>query len=154
MIAPGQNVNTKSKFNPHARRKARRLALQALYQWQVSGHVPADIMAQFLQDQDVAKADINYFEELLKNIVAQQQQLDDSLQPFLTRPVSELDPIELSLLRIGLYELIHRLDVPYRVVINEAVELAKTFGATEGHKYVNAVLDKAAQTIRKIELNR
>lgn len=146
-------MNTKSKFNPHARRKARRLALQALYQWQVSKHGPADIRAQFLQDQDVAKADLDYFDELLRNIVAQQQQLDDALQSFLTRSIAELDPIELTLLRIGFYELTKRFDIPYRVVINEAVELAKTFGATDGHKYVNGVLDKAAQTIRHLEIN-
>lgn len=146
-------MNTKPKFNPHARRKARRLALQALYQWQVSNHLPADIMAQFLQDQDVAKADLQYFEEVLQSVVAQQRQLDEALQPFLARPLSELDPVELSLLRIALYELINRLDIPYRVIINEAVELAKTFGATEGHKFVNGVLDKAAQSIRHVEIN-
>ncbi len=144
-------MNTKTKFNPHARRKARRLALQALYQWQVGQHSTADIKAQFLQDQDVAKADMTYFDELLQNIVAEQQQLDDVLQPFVTRPVSELDPIELTLLRIGIYELTKRLDIPYRVVINEAVDLAKLFGATDGHKFVNGVLDKAAQEIRKVE---
>lgn len=145
-------MNKKTKFNPHARRKARRLALQALYQWQVSNHLPTDIKMQFLQDQDVTKADVAYFEELLQNIVAQHKEIDAALEPFLTRPSAELDPVELSLLRIGLYELSNRLEIPYRVIINEAVELAKTFGATDGHKFVNGVLDKAAQAIRHLEI--
>lgn len=144
--------NSKAKFNPHARHKARRLALQAIYQWQCSKHLPKEIYEQFILQQDVKNAELDYFKELLENIVADHQALDEQCKPFLDRAITSLDPIELSLLRMGIYELTRHPEIPYRVVINEAVDLAKTFGATDGHKYINGVLDKAAQEIRKIEI--
>jgi transcription antitermination protein NusB len=144
-------MTNKIKFNPHARRKARRLLLQALYQWQLASNSLRELTEQFAQDENMAQADSIYFQEALQIIPAKQQQLDDYLTPFLDRPILELDPIELAILRIGAYELSERLEIPYRVVINEAVELTKTFGSIEGHKYINGVLDKLAHQLRTVE---
>ena len=138
-------------MNITARRKARRLALQALYQWQLSQQPIAEIQAQFHTHQNMKVIDVDYFDELLQQISAQQEQIDQQFSQFLDRAMSALNPVELSILRIACYELLHRLDVPYRVVINEALELAKLFGAVEGHKYVNAVLDKLAKQSRDAE---
>jgi N utilization substance protein B len=145
-------MNQKEKFHPHARRKARRLILQALYQWQIAGQSIADISLQFAEDESMPKADSAYFYEAIKEIPAQCPELDAHLAPFLDRPMVELDPIELAILRMGAYELATQLAIPYRVVINEAVELAKTFGAEDGHKYINGVLDKLARVLRKTEM--
>ena len=147
------------------RRAARQLTLQALYQWQVSGNamheVEAHIRAAVPDDgleshEDITEAlkvaDLAYFHELAKNIPVSQQELDAGFAPFLDRRVEELDPIELALLRLGSYELTRRLDVPYRVVINEAVELAKRFGGTDSHKYINSILDKLALRVRAVEV--
>lgn len=137
-----------NKFNPHNRRRARRYALQALYQWQLSGSDIFDIERQFLNDYDMAKVEVPYFQELLHEIPKQISELDATFQPLLDRKVSELDPIETVTLRMGTYELLKRLDIPYKVAIDEAVELTKTFGTVDGYKYVNAVLDKVAQKSR------
>jgi len=145
-------MSSKNKFNPQARHKARRLLLQALYQWQLAQQPITEIAVQFAQDENMAKADSAYFQELLRAISAQCQTLDQQFEPFLDRPLQELDPIELTILRLGTYELVQRLEIPYRVVINEAVELAKTFGAEEGHKYVNGILDQVAQRVRSAEI--
>lgn len=142
-------VNTSS---PSARRKARRFALQALYQWQLSGNDLADIELQFRRDNDMKKVDREYFHELLHGVPAQVDVLDDALQPALDRKVAELSQVEKVILRIGAFELINRLDVPYRVVLNEGIELAKLFGADDSFKYVNGVLDKLARKFRKLEL--
>lgn len=136
-----------------ARRKARSLALQALYGWHVAGLPLSDIEAQYRTDNDFAKVDGAYFHELLTGVGKNLTELDESLATVLDRPVKELDPIELATLRIGVYELMHRIDVPYKVVINEGIELAKTFGATDGHKYVNGILDKLAPRLRSAEVN-
>lgn len=141
-------MNTTNKFNPHNRRRARRYALQALYQWQISGNDIADIEQHFLQDYDMAKVEVSYFQELLHEIPKHISELDAMFQPLLDRKVSELDPIETVTLRMGTYELLKRLDIPYKVAIDEAVELTKTFGTVDGYKYVNAVLDKVAQKSR------
>ncbi|SFX19793.1 transcription antitermination factor NusB [Marinospirillum alkaliphilum] len=148
-----------------ARSAARQLTLQALYQWQVSGNamhqVEAYIRAALPDDglephEDIAAvlktADLAYFHEMAQAVARQQTELDESFAPFLDRRVNELDPIELAILRLGSYELTQRLDVPYRVVINEAVELAKRFGGTDSHKYVNGILDKLAQRARAAEI--
>lgn len=148
-----------------ARSAARQLTLQALYQWQISGNamtlVEAHIRAALPDDklephEDITgvlkQADLAYFHEMAQAIPRQQQQLDDSFAPFLDRRVTELDPIELAILRLSSYELSQRLDVPYRVIINEAVELAKRFGGTDSHKYVNGILDKLAQRVRAAEI--
>lgn len=131
---------------------ARRLAMQALYQWQLTHQEPAQIIAQFQEEQDIARADVAYFQELLQQIPARLEAIDDSFAPFLDRPLQQVDPVELAILRIGAYELAWRQDVPYRVVINEAVEIAKKFGAEQGHRFVNGVLDKAAHRLRAAEI--
>ncbi|WP_022962924.1 transcription antitermination factor NusB [Halopseudomonas pelagia] len=136
-----------------ARRKARSFALQALYGWHVADLPLSDIEAHYRTDNDFAKVDGAYFHELLTGVGKNLTELDDCLATVLDRPVKELDPIELATLRIGVYELMHRIDVPYKVVINEGIELAKTFGATDGHKYVNGILDKLAPRLRSAEVN-
>ena len=139
--------------NPqHARRRARRSAMQALYQWQLSRLDLKEIEEQFLIDQDMSKVDLQYFNELLHRIPALLDSIDPVLEEFTDRPVNEIDPVERAILRIGVFELDHHLEVPYRVVLSEAVQLAKQFGALDGHKYVNGVLDKIAQNSRHLEI--
>ena len=141
--------------NPGKRRtRARRAVLQALYQWQLSGQTPNEVEAQFVAEQPLEHVDVDYFQLLLRNIPIHIVELDDVLSPSLDRPVSQLDPIEKAILRIGAFELVHRPEVPWRVVINEAVELAKSFGAEQSHKYVNGILDKLAHQQRSAEINR
>ena len=134
-----------------ARSQARRRALQALYQWQMTGQDLCDIDRQFLEEQEMGKVDIDYFKELLHQIPKLVDELDGQCDVFLDRPMSQIDPVEQAILRIGSYELEKRLDIPYRVIINEAVELAKAFGAEQSHKYINGVLDKVAQEQRAAE---
>lgn len=135
-----------------ARHLARKRAVQALYMWQMTGEDLSDIEGQFLSEHDMKNVDLKYFKELLHKVPAHVQELDDHLSPLLDRPFNELDPVECAIMRMGAYELQHRIDIPYRVVINEAVELAKTFGAEEGHKYVNSILDRVAKKLRSIEI--
>ncbi len=139
-------------MNPNARRQARHYALQALYQANMAGGTARDIEMQFVANQIKKKVDLEYFKELLHAGLEKQKELDLFMKPFLKRPIDELDPIELSILRLSIYELAYRLDVPYRVVINEALELTKKFGSVEGYKFVNGVLDQAARKIRKVEV--
>ena len=136
---------------PGERRRARVLALQALYQRELSRGPVSDIEAEFIVDNDMSKVDSLYFRDLLRGVDRYQQELDRHFEPFLDRPLVEVDPIERCILRLGTYELAHRIDVPYRVVINESIELAKRFGGTEGHKYVNSVIDKLARRLRSAE---
>ncbi len=131
---------------------ARRYAMQALYQWQLTGQMAGAIDIQFLDDQDLGKTDLDYFKELLQQVPDQAGAIDAILEGFLDRPLSQLDPVERAILWIAGYELCHRQEIPYRVVINEAVELAKKFGAEQGHRYVNGVLDKMARKHRTHEL--
>lgn len=147
-----KNVPQDFGIKPAARRKARRFALQALYEWQISGNPVFEIEARYRVENDMHKVDLGYFHELAQKISQSAAELDDALLPYLDRQLSELDPVELATLRIGAYELLKRLDVPYKVVINEGIELAKTFGATESHKYVNGVLDKLAHAVRTVEV--
>ena len=135
------------------RRKARHYGMQALYQWHMAGAAVSDIEAEFRTDYDFSHVDLEYFQSLLHKIPACLDELDEALQPLLDRKLKDLDPIELTLLRMGMYELTWRIDVPYKVVINEEVALAKKFGATDSHKYVNGVLDKAARQLRKVEVD-
>jgi N utilization substance protein B len=139
------------KISSSARRRARRCAVQALYQWQVGGNDLNAIEAQFRAEPDNRKADFDYFHELLHQVPAHVSELDAHLTPLLDRPVPEVDPVERAILRLCSYELAHRLDIPYRVVINEGVDLAKRFGAEQGHKYINGVLDALARELRPIE---
>jgi len=135
-----------------ARHKARRLATQALYTWQMSGQDIADIDQQYRLQHDMSKVDQDYFHDLLHQVPAHIEELDNHIKPLLDRELTQVDPVERAILRLGTYELVHRLDVPYKVVINEGVELAKTFGAEDGHKYVNSILDGIAQKIRATEV--
>ncbi len=125
--------------------------MQALYQWQLTHQPAAEIKKQFLESEDSAGADREHFEELVSHCIDENDQLTAALTPFLDRPLEQLDPVESGILLIGMYELQQRIDIPYRVVINEAVDLCKRFGATDAHKYVNAVLDRAAREIRAAE---
>lgn len=135
-----------------ARSKARRCALQAIYQWQVGGQLIGEVEAQFLADQDLTQTDVAYFSELVQCIPAHVAELDAHLTPFLDRPVAGLDPVELAILRIGVCELAYHPEIPFRVIINEAVELAKVFGAEQSHRYINGVMDKVARELRHAEL--
>jgi N utilization substance protein B len=135
-----------------ARSLARQRALQALYQWQMTGQDLADIDKQFMEEQDMQKVEKKYFHELLHQIPTCLSELDALSGEVLDRGIEQVDPVERAILRIGIYELKHRIDIPYRVVINEAVELAKIFGAEQGHKYINGILDKVAQKVRTIEI--
>ena len=134
------------------RRKARHYGLQALYQWTLSGASPSDIEAEFLVDNDFRHTDGEYFSAVLKGVVDDVDGLESLFEPALDRTLDELDPIERNLLRLGTFELRDRIDVPYKVVISEAVALAKKFGATDSHRYINGVLDKVARELRHIEL--
>lgn len=135
--------------NPvQARKHARMRALQALYQHELNPQSDRSLIDQFLATQNMEKTDLEYFSLLLKNIIADTGQLDDLLQPYLDIPMQKLDATERCILRIAAYELSRQPEIPFRVVINEAVNLAKKFGATDGHKYVNGVLDEAAKVLR------
>jgi N utilization substance protein B len=134
---------------PAARRRARECAVQALYSWQLSKNDIADVEHQFLSEQDVKDVDITYFRELLAGVATQAEKLDQLMAPFLSRQIEELGQVEKAILRLAMFELSKREDVPYKVAINEAIELAKVFGAEDSHKFVNGVLDKAAPSVRK-----
>ena len=135
------------------RRRSREFALQGLYQWQLSGKDPAMIAADLAESQDFPKSDIPYFRTLLNGAIERAGDLEAEITPLLDRPFRELSPIERGILLLGGYELLREPEVPYRVVINEAVELAKVFGGTDGHKYVNGVLDKLASRLREVEVH-
>ena len=137
---------------PSHRKKARHLLVQALYQWELTGTAIGSIEAEFFADQKMDAVDTDYFRELLHAIPAKVEELDERYLPFLDRRMDELDPVSLSVLRLGTFELVHRIDVPYRVVINEAVNLAKAFGPSESHKYINSILDKVAAATRQLEI--
>ena len=139
-------------IDPVARSRARRRALQAVYAWQMSGSSARDVVAQFAHEQAHEVADLEYFEDLVHGVDKHCEELDTALAPFLDRDIEQVDPIERAVLRIAAYELRQRRDVPYRVVINEAIETAKRFGAEHGHTYVNGVLDRAAAQWRAVEV--
>ena len=134
------------------RRKARHYGMQALYQWLMADASLSVIEAEFRADYDFSHVDLEYFQALLHGVPAHVDELEARLEPLLDRKLVDLDPIERTLLRMGAFELEHRLDVPYKVVINEEVALAKKFGATDSHKYVNGVLDKVARELRQTEI--
>lgn len=133
------------------RARARRRALQALYQWQIGGGPMRRIIEQFNEEQDMAIADGAYFSELLLGVESNLEQVDGAIAPCADRTLDQIDPIERATLRLATFELLHRLDIPYKVVINEAVDLARDFGAEGGHGYVNAVLDRVARQARQSE---
>ena len=138
-------------MKPRQRHKARRLALQAVYQWQIAKTPITDLTKQFVEENDPHKIDLGYFQHLLNGIVKEVEALDEKIGTLSNRPLKQLDPIELAVLRMATYELQHELGTPYRVIINEALELNKTFGTEEGFKFVNAILDKIAKQLRSAE---
>ncbi|HET6593811.1 MAG TPA: transcription antitermination factor NusB [Xanthomonadales bacterium] len=145
-------MNQRGPFEP--RRRARRRALQALYQWQITGQEANEILLQFRAAQDMDGVDEVHFEELLRGVVAGHEEIDARLQPFLDRPMGQVDVMEQVVLRIGAYELLNCPDLPFRVVLDECVDLEHRFGSEQGHSFVNAVLDKAARDWRSAEAGR
>ena len=134
------------------RRRARELALQGLYQWLLSGSEAKSIAAQMREQEGFDKCDAPHFDRLLAGCIAEARELDEMLARHIDRKTAHLSPVEHAVLMIGAYELRHCIEIPYRVAINEAVELAKSFGGTDGHKYVNGVLDKVAADLRPVEV--
>jgi len=149
-MAAAESTKTRSG----SRSEARRRALQALYQWELGGESAAAIEREFFanEERDMQRADAGYFHTLVYGVIDRAEELDAALTPALDRSLAGLDPVERMVLRIGVYELSHCPDVPVRVVINEAIELAKVFGAEQGHKYINGVLDRLAKQLRGSEL--
>ena len=141
-------MTTKPANRFESRRRARRRALQALYQWHLTGLDVSEILAQFHEEQDFSNVDDELFTTLVRKVSNDQAAIDEKIAPFLDRPLNQLDVIEHVILSIGAYELLHSIEVPHQVVIDEAINLAKLFGAEQGHSYVNGVLDKAAKQWR------
>ena len=135
-----------------SRTNARKAAVQALYQWQMTGQSLVEIERQFKEEDRLKDAQKSYFTELFHGVPKNLAEIDLALTEFVDRPVDMIDPVERAILRIGVYELINRLDMPYRVVLNEGINLAKYFGADGSHKYVNGILDKVAQQKRTVEI--
>lgn len=135
------------KFRPKERRRARELAMQAIYQWQLTEESPLEIEVQFHQNNNMSKVDVEYFTGILKGVTQKTNDIDQLILSAANRKLNELNPVELALLRVAVYEFMFEKDVPYKVVINEALEMAKKFGAIEGFKYVNGVLDAVAQHV-------
>ena len=135
-----------------ARTRARELLLQALYQKQIAGHDSDELLQQFREQTAYKRVDQEFFDAALVEICETQEELEKSIEPLIDRPLEQLDPVEMGVMLIGVFELQTRPDVPFRVVINEGVNLAKRFGALDGHKYINACLDLAAQTLRSAEV--
>ncbi|OYD22598.1 transcription antitermination factor NusB [Oceanimonas baumannii] len=136
-------------MKPSERRKARRLATQAIYQWQMTQDNVASIAEQFALEQETKGVDMDYFRDLLFGVSVHANELDSVFSSYLSRPLAELDMVDKAVLRLACYELTRREDVPYRVVINEAIELAKAFAAEDSHKFVNGVLDKVVKQLKK-----
>lgn len=134
------------------KRRARKLAVQALYQWQLSGTELTEIDAQFCVANDMSKVDITYFRRLLHGIPAHLGNVENAFKPFLDRTLDELNPVELTVLRLGSFELLYCPETPYRVVLDEAITLAKMFGSQDGHRYVNGVLHAVAEKARQVEI--
>lgn len=153
MSGPGSRMGRPDGVDPAARSRARRRALQAIYAWQMSGENIAQVIAQFRTEQDMEIADLEYFEDLLRGVDGNLAKIDEELRRFVDRDIAQIDPIERGVLRLAAYELLFRIDVPYRVVLNEAIETTKRFGADHGHSYVNGVLDRAAAQWREPEVS-
>jgi N utilization substance protein B len=134
------------------RHRARELAMQGVYEWRLSGKSPNLIEKVTREEKSLGRYDTEFFGQLLNGAIAEHEALSEQIAPHLDRAVKELSPVEFSVLLLGAYELAHHPEIPYRVVINEAVELAKTFGGSDGHKFVNGVLDKLASQVRAAEV--
>ncbi|MCC5014055.1 MULTISPECIES: transcription antitermination factor NusB [unclassified Legionella] len=141
------------KQSIRGKRRARKLALQALYQWLMSSHELFEIEAQFRVANNMDKVDSEYFNRLLYGVPEQVKLLEENLMPFLDRSIESLNPIELTVLRLGSFELLFCPEIPYRVVLDESISLAKEFGSQDGHRYVNGVLNNLARQVRKIEIS-
>ena len=135
-------------MKPSPRRKARELAVQAVYSWQISQNSVNDVELNFITENSKRRFDIEYFQLLLRGVTTDVEQLDLAMTPHVDRPLDDIDQVEKAILRVGVFELSSCQDVPYRVVINEAIELAKLFATDDSHKFVNGVLDKAVKLIR------
>ena len=135
-----------------SRTRARRLAMQGLYEWQVSDNKPSEIETQYLIEKETDRVDVAYFRELISRIPLHCEELDSQIAPLVSRPLNEVDLVELAVLRLGTYELLYHSEIPYRVVINESVELAKMFGADQGHRFVNGIMDRLAASLRTVEI--
>ena len=135
-----------------SRRKAREFAVQGLYQWKLTGGDAGIILKQLREEKEFPKIDEAHLEALLQGVTGHVEELDGLIAPYLDRPSGELSPVEHAILLLAAYEMRHHPEIPYRVVINEAVELAKTYGGTDGHKFVNGVLDKLAAQVRAVEV--
>lgn len=156
-MKPDNGAGGRDGSHPAARRherrqRARRRALQALYQWHITRQQAGEILRQFRQAQDLSQIDEAFFEQLLRGVIGAQAELDCGLQPFLDRPMAQVDIMEQAVLRLGAWELLHCPEVPLRVVLNEAIDLAHRFGAEQGHAFINGVLDKAARVWRPGEI--
>ena len=145
-------TNPATKPNRTMRRCSRKLAMQGLYQWRVASGTVEAIEAQLRDGKEFAKTDQDFFSDLLRGALAKAAELEQQIQPYLDRPLKELSPVEFAILLLGTYELTNHPEIPFRAVINEAVELAKIYGGTDGHKYVNGVLDKLAAKLRASEV--
>ncbi len=141
-----------SRPGPRGRVNARRCAVQALYQWLMTAHAPDTIVAEFLADREIDSVDLDYFEELVREVTGSFETLRSDLEVCIDREWHRLDAVERAVLLIGAYEMRHCQEIPYRVVINEGVELCKMFGTVEGHRYVNGVLDRLARERRGPEI--
>jgi len=130
---------------------ARRSAVQAIYQWQLTGYNLSEIERQFVEEHGLGKGELPYFQDLLHQVPKKLDVIDAALAEYTSRPVEQIDPVERAILRISVYELMDRLEIPYRVVVNEGINLAKEFGATQSHKFVNGLLDKIARKYRAAE---
>lgn len=139
---------TEGAVSPSMRHKARHFALQAIYQWQMTGYSASEIEKQFLEDQPIKGTDLDYMHDLIVGVVANVSVLDETFEPHLTRPLKDLDQIDKAILRLGTFELMYRQEIPFRVVINEAIMLAKEFAEQDSHKFVNGVLDKVVKAIK------
>ena len=145
-------IKTESKSLAKARGKARRLTMQAIYQWQMTGDSIVDIKQQFVDENPGASIDSDYFSQLVSGVASSISELDPLLEKYMTRSIESVDPVERAILRMATFEFINRLDVPYRVVLNEAVNITKEFCAEKSHTFINGVLDKVAKEIRHIEV--
>ncbi len=138
-------------MKPSPRRKARELAVQATYSWQISQNTVNDVEVNFIADNSKRRFDIEYFQLLLRGVTSNISDIDGAISPHVDRPLDDIDQVEKAILRVAVFELKDCTDVPYRVVINEAIELAKSFAADDSHKFVNGVLDKVVKLIRPEE---
>ena len=141
------------KQSNNGKRRARKLALQALYQWSMSGHDLTEIEAQFRVANNMEKVDAEYFCRLIYGVPKHLSELEENFTPFLDRPIQSLNPVELSALRMGSFELLYCPEVPYRVVLDESISLTKAFGSQDGHRYVNGVLNNLARKVRQFEIS-